>query len=75
MRQPPLGLRSKRRIAFNYGDHSETYKAGDAFYAPAGHTPANAEDTEYVQFSPTDELAIVSETIKRNVAAMQAQHA
>lgn len=61
----------KGDITFNFGDHSETYAAGDAFYVPAGHTPANTEDTEYVQFSPTKELTVVSETIKRNVAAMQ----
>ena len=70
---PHWGYVLKGQITFNTGDHSETYKAGDAFYVPAGHTPANTEDTEYVQFSPTDDLTVVSETIKRNVAAMQAQ--
>lgn len=37
---------------------------------PAGHTPANAADTEYVQFSPTEELAVVSEVIEGNLAEM-----
>ena len=70
---PHWGYVLKGEITFRFADHSETYKTGDAFYVPAGHTPANAEDTEYVQFSPTEELAVVSETIERNLAAMQAQ--
>jgi hypothetical protein len=61
-----------RPTPFKFADPSETYQTGDAFYVPAGHTPANAEDTEYVQFSPTEELAVVSQVIERNLAAMQA---
>jgi Cupin domain len=62
----------KGGLTFHFADHSETYHAGDAFYVPPGHTPANADDTEYVQFSPTADIKVVSEVIKGNLAAMQA---
>ena len=67
---PHWGYVLKGELTFTFADHTETYRPGDAFYVPAGHTPANAEDTEYLQFSPTSELRVVSETIQRNAAAM-----
>ena len=27
------------KVAFKFADHEETYEAGDAYYAPPGHTP------------------------------------
>lgn len=58
----------KGKVAFRYGDHEETYEAGDAFYAPPGHTPVVFEGAEVVQFSPTDELAETAEVVGRNRA-------
>ena len=40
---------------------------GEAFYMTPGHTPAAIAGTEFVQFSPTDELA-VSEAVWRRTA-------
>ena len=46
-------------------------EAGDAFYVPAGHTPSIAAGTEYLQFSPADELREVTETILKNAREAQ----
>ena len=43
-----------------------------AFCLGPGHIPIGSEPgTEYHQFSPVDELRIVSETIMRNAQVMQ----
>jgi quercetin dioxygenase-like cupin family protein len=61
----------KGRVVFRYADREETFEAGDAFYAPPGHTPVVFEGTEVVEFSPTDEAAKTSEVVRRNRAASQ----
>jgi hypothetical protein len=68
---PHWGYVLSGRLTFNYGDHTEVYEAGDAFYTPPGHAPvANEPGTELVQFSPAEELQRSTETIMRNLAAM-----
>ena len=58
---------------FTYADRVETYEAGDAFYAPPGHIPVQTEPgTEYLQFSPAEELRRTSEVIMGNMQALQA---
>ena len=37
-------------------DGNRDYEAGQAFYWAPGHAPEALEDSEYVDFSPTDEL-------------------
>ena len=44
---------------FRYGDREEVIGAGDAFYAPPGHTSGAAEGTEFVIFSPGEVMATV----------------
>jgi len=62
----------KGRLTFDCGDHEEVFEAGDAFCLGPGHIPIGSEPgTEYLQFSPAHDLQIVSETIMRNVQAMQ----
>jgi hypothetical protein len=46
-------------------------EAGDAFYVPGGHLQRVEAGTEYLQFSPADELRVVSENIERNMRQMQ----
>jgi hypothetical protein len=53
--------------------HSETYEAGNAHYAPPGHTPAIFAGTELVEFHPTEELAKTMEVVNKNVEAAAAQ--
>jgi hypothetical protein len=68
---PHWGYVLTGRVVFTFDDHEEVHQAGDAFYMPAGHLQRVEAGTEYLQFSPTDELRIVSETIVRNMASMQ----
>ena len=66
-----LGVRAEGRVVFTLADRQEIHEAGDAFYVPAGHRQRVDAGTEYVQFSPADELRIVSEAIASNTAKMQ----
>ncbi len=69
---PHWGYVVKGRLSFRFADHEEIFEAGDAFYTPGGHTPTATVGTEYVQFSPTDQLKVVSDTILRNLSQVQA---
>lgn len=59
----------KGKIGFRYGDREETYEAGDAYYAPHGHTPILYAGSEVVEFSPTDELNRTMEVVTKNMEA------
>jgi mannose-6-phosphate isomerase-like protein (cupin superfamily) len=64
----------KGRMRFEFGDREEVYEAGDAFYAPPGHIPVeNEPGTEYLQFSPSDDLQKTSEAIMANMQQLQQQ--
>jgi mannose-6-phosphate isomerase-like protein (cupin superfamily) len=67
---PHWGYVFKGRVTFRFDDREEVVEAGDAFYLPPGHIPIVEAGTEYVQFSPTEELNRVSETMTRNFQAM-----
>jgi hypothetical protein len=62
----------KGRVGFRYADHEETYEAGDAYYAPPGHTPILYAGGEIVEFSPTEELNQTLEVVARNMEAADA---
>jgi hypothetical protein len=62
----------KGRLTFKFADRDETYEAGDAYYAPPGHTPVLYAGTEVVEFSPTEELQHTLEAVTRNMEAMSA---
>ena len=64
-RCPHWGYLLAGKITVSYVDREETYQAGDAFYMTPGHIPAAEAGTEFVQFSPSDQLA-------ETVAAMRA---
>ena len=63
---PALGYLFSGRITVTYADHEEVYEAGDAFYMTPGHVPAAAAGSEFVQFSPTEQLTEVTAQIKTN---------
>jgi hypothetical protein len=68
---PHWGYVIKGRLLYRFGDHEESFEAGDAFYAPPGHVPVQHEPgTEIVQFSPTEELREVETVMARNMQAM-----
>jgi glyoxylate utilization-related uncharacterized protein len=68
---PHWGYVVKGKITFRFADHDEVVEAGDAFYLPPGHIPIVEAGTEYIQFSPSKELAEVSEHLVRATQAMQ----
>jgi mannose-6-phosphate isomerase-like protein (cupin superfamily) len=69
---PHWGYVFKGRMTFRFGDREEVFEAGDAFYAPPGHIPVeNEPGTEYLQFSPTDDLQKTSEVIMKNMQQLQ----
>jgi hypothetical protein len=68
---PHWGYVFKGKLTFTVAGGEEVFEAGDAFYVPAGHAPILAEGTEYLQFSPAEELAVTSEVMLRNFQAMQ----
>jgi hypothetical protein len=70
---PHWGYVFKGRVTYRFADHEEVHEAGDAFYVAGGHLQFADAGTEYLQFSPAEELRTVSETIERNMQAMQAQ--
>jgi hypothetical protein len=67
---PHWGVVLQGKVTYHYQDHSETIVAGEAYFAPPGHTPELYADTEVVEFSPTAELERTLEVVLRNVQAM-----
>ena len=56
---PHWGYVLKGRIKMKTQSGDELYEAGQAFYWPPGHSPSALEDTESVDFSPSDDFAAV----------------
>jgi len=69
---PHWGYVLRGRMTFRFADREEVVEAGDAFYLPPGHVPIAEAGTEYVQFSPAEELKVVGETLEANMRAMMA---
>jgi hypothetical protein len=67
---PHWGYVFKGKITYRFADHEEVFVAGDAFYVPSGHAPIVEAGTELVQFSPSEELHLVSDTMTRNAQAL-----
>lgn len=65
---PHWGFVFKGRLTIRYADHEETAEAGEAFYMSPGHAPAAEEGTEFVQFSPADQLSATVDAIKKATA-------
>jgi hypothetical protein len=66
---PHWGVVTAGEITFRWDDHSETFRAGDAYYAGPGHLPLLTAGTTIVEFSPTAELdkamAVVGANLER----------
>jgi hypothetical protein len=67
-----IGYVLKGRLTFRSTEGEETFEAGDAYYAPPGHTPVLFAGTEVVEFSPTKELGRTLEVVTKNMEEMQA---
>lgn len=69
---PHWGYVIAGKVTFKFADHEETYAAGDAYYAPPGHTPVLYSGAEIVEFSPTTELTQTMEVVTKNMEAAEA---
>jgi hypothetical protein len=68
---PHWGYVLKGKLTYRFSDHEEVFVEGDAFYLPAGHVPLAEAGSELLQFSPSEQLAVVSAAIVENMQAMQ----
>jgi len=66
---PHWGYVIEGSVRFRFADHEETYRAGDVYYAPPGHTPVVEAGARWVDFSPTDLWRKTAEVTARNMAA------
>ena len=69
---PHWGYVIAGRVSFRFADREETFEAGDAYYAPPGHTPVLYAGAEVVEFSPTKELQQTIEVVTKNMEAAEA---
>jgi len=53
---PHWGYVFKGKLTWRFADREEVYEAGDAFYVPPGHVPEAEAGSEFVQFSPAEQL-------------------
>jgi hypothetical protein len=69
---PHWGYVLKGKMTARYADRDEVFEAGDAFYSPPGHVPVQHEPgTEFVWFSPSEELRTAEAVMIKNLQAMQ----
>lgn len=68
---PHWGYVIKGRLRATFADHEEVYETGDLYYISPGHSVAVEGGTEYIEYSPTEELCKSQEVIDRNLEAMQ----
>ena len=61
---PHWGYMLKGRVMMRTAEGEQVYEAGQAFYWGPGHAPVALEDSEYVDFSPTDEFNHVVEHVR-----------
>ncbi len=60
---PHWGYVLKGKVRMHTKAGHQDYEAGQAFYWAPGHAPEMLEDTEYVDFSPTDQFDFVIQHI------------
>jgi hypothetical protein len=68
---PHWGYVLSGRVTYRFATHEEIFEAGDAFYVPSGHVPYVTAGTEFVQFSPAEQLHQVTSTMMANFRQMQ----
>jgi hypothetical protein len=66
---PHWGIVLSGRLILGYRDHTETYEAGDVYYAPPGHVPMVAAGTETIAFSPTSQFRETMTVVAANMSA------
>jgi len=66
---PRWGYVIAGKVGFRFSDREETYRAGDAYYIPPGHTPVHYAGAEIVEFSPTEILGETIPVVMKNLEA------
>jgi hypothetical protein len=66
---PHWGYLFAGKLTITYADHEEVYEAGDAYYMTPGHVPAAETGSEFIQFSPKEQLAETMAAIRANMSA------
>jgi hypothetical protein len=66
---PHWGYLFTGKIVVDYGDRSETVEAGQAYYIAPGHLITFLEDSEALEFTPTEELEKTFAAVRRNATA------
>jgi hypothetical protein len=67
---PHWGYVAKGQLTVTYADHVETIEEGDAFYLSPGHSPAATAGTEFVLFSPSEELKATDAAVAAGMQAL-----
>src|SRR5215468_3626164 len=65
----------KGQLTFRTDHGDEVFGPGDAFYVAPGHVPIVTAGTEYLQFSPTEEMHLVSNHLTAKARAMMGAQA
>jgi hypothetical protein len=63
------GVVMKGRVQVAYADHTETFEAGQAYYAHPGHSVSAQAGTQLYEFSPKQEYGQTAEAVARNLEA------
>jgi mannose-6-phosphate isomerase-like protein (cupin superfamily) len=63
-RCPHWGYMLSGRMTVDYDHEQEEYGPGDAFFMPPGHVPTAEAGSEFVIFSPKDELAATEAAVQ-----------
>jgi hypothetical protein len=57
------------RIVVDYGDREETIVGGQAYYVAPGHKLTFEEDSDALEFTPSEDFAATVEVVRRNFEA------
>lgn len=68
---PHWGYVVTGRLTFRFADRDEVYEAGDAYYAPPGHSTLIEAGTDLVEFSPTGAYEETMAVVAKNLEALQ----
>ena len=68
---PHWGYVISGRMTYVTDEGEQVVETGDAFYLPPGHIPKVAAGTEFLQFSPTEQLERVTRHMTEAAKRMQ----
>jgi hypothetical protein len=68
---PHWGYVFKGRMWFRSAEGEDSYSPGDAFYVSAGHTSGADADSEFLIFSPSEQISEVEAHMARRAQELQ----